>query len=278
MPELPEVETVRRTLGPALDREVTKVWAARTTLRSVPIAGGRIRRLTLGTHFTEVRRWGKYLLLDLAERDGLLVCHLGMTGRLRVQSSDDERSSHTHLVLSLSGGFELRYSDPRRFGHLSIAQRGREREHPPLAVLGIDALADEVDGTFIRERAQRTTRSLKQFLLDQSVLAGLGNIYVSESLWGARIKPTLPANRLSAPRADVLARAIRHVLDSALTRGGTSLRDFIAADGAYGENVHYLRVYDRDGEPCARPECPGTIRRTVIQGRSTFHCPRCQSR
>lgn len=276
MPELPEVETVRRTLRPALGLRVERVWGSRGRLRGVAVPAAALRRAAVGASIEDVRRWGKYLLVDFAGRRQCLVTHLGMTGRLRIHDSDDPRVPHTHLVIGLSRGRELRFSDPRRFGHLSLARRGREREHPPLAVLGTDALSDELDGELLYRASRGSRRVLKGFLLAQDVVAGLGNIYVSEALWLARIHPTSPAGRLARGRAERLARAIRDVLHRALDHGGTSLRDFVAADGVQGENAHYLRVYDRASRPCPRRGCGGVIRRRVIGGRSTFYCPRCQ--
>jgi formamidopyrimidine-DNA glycosylase len=278
MPELPEVETVRRTLAPAIGHIVEAVWSGRSLLRGARIPGAALRRAAVGAAIEPIRRWGKYLLLDFAGRDRVLVAHLGMTGRFRLHRRGEPRVAHTHLVVSLSGDLELRYSDPRRFGHLSLAPRGRESEHPPLAVLGIDALDPGLDGAVLYRATCGRGRQIKALLLDQSVVAGVGNIYASEALWWARIKPTLRAGALSCARADLLAEAIGAVLRLALERGGTSLRDFVAADGAQGDNSAYLQVYDRAGEPCLRRGCGGLIRRRVLHGRSTFHCPRCQSR
>ena len=278
MPELPEVETVRRTLTPVLGKRIHSVWGSRYKLRGQSIPARALRRFAIGNAISTIDRLGKYLILGFKSSDDLLINHLGMTGRLRIVPAQTQRAPHTHLVLGLSGGAELRYSDPRRFGHLSLTTIANRDRHPPLEVLGIDAMSPMVDGDFIYTKAHNSSRMLKTFLLDQGVIAGLGNIYVSEALWTARIRPTVRANRLSRPRAHALANAVHHVLELALTRGGTSLRDFVAADGATGENVHYLRVYDRAGAGCQRSKCSGTIRRTVIQGRATFHCPSCQRR
>lgn len=277
MPELPEVETVRRTLAPVIGRRIESVWASRQKLRERLIPRARLARASTGARIEGIRRWGKYLLVDFIDRPAVMVVHLGMTGRLRVHANSDARVDHTHLVMGLSGRSELRYSDPRRFGHISVAERGREQEHPPLSVLGIDALTGTVDGAMLHEHTRRSRRMMKAFLLDQSVVAGLGNIYVCEVLWRARVRPTLRAHRLSRRRCGSVADAIGAVLDNALDRGGTSLRDFVAADGAKGENSHYLRVYDREGSGCLRRTCAGEIRRTLLQGRATFYCPTCQS-
>ena len=226
-----------------------------------------------------MRRRGKYLLIDLTDRSHILLVHLGMSGRFRLVAAAAPRAPHTHVVFSLDDGRQLRYSDPRRFGLVTLAPGGgREREHPALALLGRDPLEDSVSGADLHARASHSRQAVKQLLLDQRVVAGVGNIYASEALWLARIPPTLPGRRLSRTRAAALARAIRAVLARALDRGGTSLRDFVDADGREGENAHYLRVYGREGEPCLRRGCPGRIRRRVIQGRATFYCPRCQDR
>ena len=224
MPELPEVETVRRTLGPAIGKRIVSVWGSRQKLRGMPVPAAAIKRFALGSEVTAIDRWGKYLLLRFADSDKILVNHLGMSGRLRVQPASDPRVNHTHLVIGLAAGLEVRYSDPRRFGHLSVTSEAKKNDHPPLAVLGVDGLSDTIDGQFVHSHAAGSGRMLKTFLLDQSVIAGLGNIYVSEALWVAKIRPTLRANKLSRPRAALLANAIHHVFELALTRGGTSLK------------------------------------------------------
>lgn len=297
MPELPEVETVRRTLAPAVGLQVVSVWTSGMPLRlNHAVEDAVLRRELVGRCIEGVRRWGKYLLVDVAGASVSMMVHLGMSGRLRLMAPDTPRPAHTHVVLALAhaagpaGGarpdpagralpvLEMRYSDPRRFGMVTPVPRGAERTHPSLARLGLDPLESELTGALIHERTRGLRRGLKTFLLDQRVIAGIGNIYASEALWQARIRPDLEACRLSRPRADALAVAVRVVLERALTNGGTSLRDFVDADGHQGNNAHYLWVYDREGQPCMRPECGRPIRRTVIQGRSTFHCPACQRR
>lgn len=280
MPELPEVETVRRTLQPAIGRQVTGVWTSGLPLRlRRPVDRAGLERAALGAEIAAVRRHGKYLLIDFAGRDELVLVHLGMSGRLRLMPSAAPRAPHTHVVLALDGPQEIRFSDPRRFGMFDVAPAGaRQREHPALAVLGRDPLHETVTGAFLHQAARRTRQNLKALLMDQGVVAGVGNIYASEALWLARLPPTLRGVQLDRRGADALARAVSSVLNHALRRGGTTLSDFVDADGVEGENADYLRVYDRTGQRCARRGCPGRIRRTVIQGRATFHCPRCQSR
>lgn len=279
MPELPEVETVRRTLTPILGADIARVWGSGLPLRlGRPVDLARIQRVSRGARVEALRRWGKYLLIDLRDREDSLLVHLGMSGRLRIDPAAAPRAKHTHLAWTLADGRELRFSDPRRFGQVDLVRRGDERAHPALARLGIDPLSGALTGAFLHERARGRRRTLKAFLLDQHVIAGIGNIYASEALWQAKLHPTRTADRLTRPAADRLAAAVIEVLDRALNHGGTSLRDFVAADGASGDHAHYLWVYDRAGAPCPRPDCDGTIRRAVQHGRATFFCPRCQRR
>jgi formamidopyrimidine-DNA glycosylase len=197
-----------------------------------------------------------------------------MTGRLCLHGKREPRAAHTHLVLDL-GTRELRFADARRFGQIDVLVRAREREHPALAELGPDALVHGVDPAALLERARgRRRTTLKAFLLDQRVIAGVGNIYASEALWRAGLRPTTRTHRLTGARAARLAEAIREVIANALENGGTTLSDFVAADGAEGDNADYLWVYDREGQPC--PRCKSLIRRSVLQGRATYFCPTCQ--
>ena len=274
MPELPEVETVRRTLAPALGATIATVWHSGKPLRlnrAVPVAA--IRRAAGGRAITGVRRLGKYLLVDVDGPRSLLV-HLGMSGRFRLCAPGTARAPHTHVVLRLADGRELRFSDPRRFGQFDVVTRGDERAHPSLAVLGPDPLEEGLDAATLRAQARRRKVTLKSFLLDQAVIAGVGNIYASEALWLARLRPSRRTGRLTEAEARLLTRSVRQVLEHALEHGGTSLKDFVDADGREGENAEYLRVYGREGEPCSR--CRTAIRRTLIQGRATYFCPTCQ--
>jgi formamidopyrimidine-DNA glycosylase len=284
MPELPEVETVRRTLAPAVGLRVSDIWTSGLPLRlNHPVPAAALREAALGRSIEAVRRWGKYLLIDLTGGPSSILVHLGMSGRLRLIDASLPRPPHTHVVFALAAGRrtparELRYSDPRRFGMIDVVVRGQERGHPALAGLGVDPLQDALTGEMLYAASRGVRRGIKLFLLDQRVLAGVGNIYASEALWQAGIRPTLQARRLTRPRAEALAQAVHEVFARALEHGGTSLRDFVNADGHEGEHAHYLHVYDRAGEICARPGCGQRIRRTVMQGRSTFYCPGCQRR
>jgi formamidopyrimidine-DNA glycosylase len=273
MPELPEVETVRRTLAPVVGAKIVGVWDSGKGLhmqRKPPRA--KLRKL-VGATLTAVRRHGKYLLLDTDTELTLLV-HLGMTGRVLLMPKDKPRQKHTHVVLDL-GSRELRFADARRFGQIDVLERAREREHPALSVLGPDPLVHGIDPVAFAARAKGKKATLKAFLLDQSVLAGVGNIYASEALWRAKLRPTTRAHKLTLVAAKRLTEAVNETLHNALENGGTTFSDFIAADGAEGYNEDYLWVYGRAGEPCKR--CKTIIRRAVHQGRATYYCPTCQA-
>lgn len=272
MPELPEVETVRRTLTPALGRTITGAWSSGAGLhmgRKAPVA--ELRALA-GQKITALRRHGKYLLVDTSGGKTILA-HLGMTGRLRVVPASAERERHTHVVIGL-GAKELRFADARRFGQIDVFDTAAERAHTSLAPLGPDALVHGVDADALLARARGKKALLKAFILDQGVIAGVGNIYASEALWRAKLRPGTRAHRLTSTTAKALAAAITEVLTRALDNHGTTLRDFVAADGSEGKNADYLWVYDRAGKPC--PRCKTPIRRAVHQGRATYYCPTCQ--
>jgi formamidopyrimidine-DNA glycosylase len=273
MPELPEVETVRRTLVPAIGAKIRGVWDSGKGLHMARKPPRKQLEKLVGASITALRRHGKYLLLDTETPRSLLV-HLGMTGRLVIVPKASPRAKHTHVVLDL-GERELRFVDARRFGQIDVVERDRESEHEGLALLGPDPLVHGFDGAYLFARSRKKQATLKAFVLDQRVVAGVGNIYASEALWRAKLRPTARAGRMSAAAADRLAAAIHETFANALTNGGTSLRDFVAADGAEGSNAEYLWVYGRAGEPCLR--CKTKIRRTVLQGRASYYCPTCQT-
>lgn len=273
MPELPEVETVRRTLLPVIGERIASAWDSGQGLHMQRKPPRKRLRELIGSTFVAVRRHGKYLLLDTDGPHSLLA-HLGMTGRLRLHAAGEPRAPHTHLVLGL-GKRELRFVDARRFGLLDVVKRVDERAHPALAVLGPDALNEGVEPETLRTQALARRTTLKAFVLDQSVLAGVGNIYASEALWRAKLRPTTRTKRLTVASAARLTTAIREVLERALDNGGTTLSDFVDADGTEGNNADYLWVYDREGLPC--PRCKTVIKRSVLQGRATYYCPTCQT-
>lgn len=277
MPELPEVETVRRTLAPAIGARIRAVWDSGKGLHMKRKPPRRKLQALVGATITAIRRHGKYLLVDTdraGEEDVSLLVHLGMTGRFCIHAKREARSRHTHLVLDL-GTRELRFTDPRRFGQLDVFVRASERAHPALALLGPDALEHAIDPDALLRQAKQRRTTLKAFVLDQSVIAGVGNIYASEALWRAQLRPTTRTKRLTAAAATRLAAAIREVIDNALENGGTTLSDFVDASGTAGENADYLWVYDRAGQPC--PRCETAIKRSVLQGRATYYCPTCQT-
>ncbi|MGD1149200.1 MAG: bifunctional DNA-formamidopyrimidine glycosylase/DNA-(apurinic or apyrimidinic site) lyase [Thermoanaerobaculaceae bacterium] len=272
MPELPEVEIVRRSLEPHMvGSRVVEVEANAIRLREGITPADWLDRVR-GTRVTSLERRGKFLIAK-AERAAALF-HLGMSGRMVVRRPEEPRAPHTHLVLRFDHGAEVRFIDPRRFGVAVVLDAGRLDAHPGLAGLGPDPVDGDVEGAL---RAAGGSRSpIRSVLLDQHVLAGLGNIYANEALARAGISPLRRASAIAPRRIALLAGAIRAVLADALEAGGTTLRDggFVNADGEGGYFAVNLSVYGREGEPCLR--CEGVIVRRFLAGRSVFYCPRCQ--
>ena len=274
MPELPEVETIRRGLERALvGGRVRSLWFSGKPLRlNRPVPRRALEAASQGRRATAVRRRAKYLLLDF-EGGGVVVVHLGMTGRVGVVPAEQPPLPHTHVVWRLEDGRELRYADARRFGFVAATERGREDRFPALAVLGVDPLSPDLER--LGDLLAGSRRDLKTFLLDQRRIAGLGNIYVSEALHEARIHPATRAYRLRAGRVEALRHAIVSVLERGIRNRGTTFSNYVDAEGREGGNQHALRVYGREGEPCPRGD-GGRIRRVVTQARATFYCPTCQ--
>jgi formamidopyrimidine-DNA glycosylase len=275
MPELPEVETLRRSLARrVVGARVTDLWTSGLPLRQRrPIAKRALRRASVGRRIVAVRRVAKYLLIDTDGGD-VLVIHLGMTGKVLAAAAGTPRPSHTHVVWTLDDGRELRYVDARRFGWITTARPGAEAKLAELRVLGADPLTLTADRLAALLRARR--RPMKSFLMDQSAVAGLGNIYVSEALFVAGIHPSARSDRLGREQAARLSEAIGKVLRGAIANRGTTLSDYVDGDGRRGRNQLELHVYGRAGEPC--PRCATAIRRVTFAGRSTFFCPGCQKR
>lgn len=274
MPELPEVEVLRRSLEPALLRrriEGLRVW--NRALRE-PVDGRRLGRLVSGRRVTGLRRRAKYLLIDL-ENGATLVVHLGMSGRMTLAPAGEPRQPHEHLTLRLSSGMRLRFRDPRRFGLVFAAATEGLGEDPHFAHLGAEPLGDGFSGELLRAAARGRRAPVKSFLLDGRIVVGVGNIYASEALHRAGIHPRRSVARIGAGRWERLAAAVREVLEEAIRQGGTTLNDFTDGRGESGWFQVSLAVYDREGEPC--PRCGAQIRRIVQSGRSTFYCPRCQT-
>jgi formamidopyrimidine-DNA glycosylase len=276
MPELPEVETVRRTLEPlVLGARVDKVWTSGLPLRlKRPVDAAGLRRVAQGGTIRALRRRAKYLLIDTDK--GTTLMHLGMTGHVRVQPATEPRVQHTHVAWRLADGRELRFVDPRRFGLVMPVPRGGEASMPELAGLGVEPLGPEFTPAHLHERARASKRALKLLLLDQTAVVGLGNIYVAEALFDAGLHPHRPARKLTPAQAEKLHAAIVDVLTRAIANKGTSISDYVDANGEVGFNQLVLSVYGRAGEPCLR--CKRPIRAVVTQGRGTFYCPNCQIR
>jgi formamidopyrimidine-DNA glycosylase len=280
MPELPEVETVRRGLAPLVEgRRVTHVHLARADLR-VPFPERFAERLT-GRRIVRLGRRAKYLQAELDKGETLII-HLGMSGRLtlangvlaRVQFEPEALAAHDHVVIQLEGGQGLIFNDPRRFGLMTLSATADLETHPLFRKLGIEPLDGALSGAALRARLAGRRAPLKAALIDQSVIAGIGNIYASEALYRARLSPLRLASTLNAKSADCLAAAIIEVLSEAIEAGGSSLRDYVRSDGSPGYFQQRFAVYDRAGEAC--PRGGGRIRRIVQSNRSTFYCPTCQ--
>ena len=282
MPELPEVETVRRGLAPVLEgRRILRAEVRRPDLRW-PFPPRMAERLT-GARVTGLRRRSKYLLADLSTGEVLLV-HLGMSGRMLVSGAGlgafvhgaAAAAPHDHVVLEIEGGARVTFNDARRFGAMDLMAAGEEGAHPLLAHLGPEPLGNSFSEAGLAARLAGRRTPVKAALLDQTVVAGLGNIYVAEALFRAGIAPRRLAGNLGPKRIARLVPAIRDVLAEAIEAGGSSLRDYRQADGELGYFQHAFRVYGREGQPCVTPGCTGTVARIVQSGRSSFYCPRCQ--
>src|SRR5580658_7975281 len=291
MPELPEVETVRRGLQPAVEGErFVKVEVRRGDLRW-PLPKDFGKRLQ-GKTVRGIGRRAKYLLADLSSGD-VLVMHLGMSGSFHVFREKDKHlgryyherakhAAHDHVVFHMSSGAIVTFNDPRRFGSMKLVARDKIDAEPLLKGLGPEPLGNEFDAVMLARACQGKKTSLKAALLDQRIVAGLGNIYVCEALHRARLSPlrlaSTIADRRGAPneRAERLVESIKAVLYEAIKDGGSSLRDHKLTDGELGMFQHNFRVYDREGEKCRTPGCRGTVKRIVQNGRSTFYCPACQ--
>ncbi len=298
MPELPEVETVRRGLAPVMEgARFSAVELRRADLR-FPFPDGFVQHL-VGQRVGKLARRAKYLL---AHTDNIvLLMHLGMSGRFSITApaksaplsaapvqpgafvqAAGHLPAHDHVVFDFDSGARVIYNDARRFGYMTLMTAEEMDTHPLLRDLGPEPLGDEMSPACLTARARGRIQPLKSFLLDQRNVAGLGNIYVCEALFRARLSPFAPAGTLATaagrPSAGAkrLAAAIPEVLREAIAAGGSSLRDHRRADGALGYFQHSFAVYDREGEPCPRRDCSGSVRREVQNGRSTFYCPRCQ--
>ena len=290
MPELPEVETVRRGLAPALEgRVLAQVAVKRADLR-IAFPKDFAKRLT-GRRVSRLQRRAKYLLIHL-DGDETLVVHLGMSGRFTVHSPEavnkpgrflhkvaedgSGEGRHDHVVLTTDKNVRLVYTDHRRFGLMTLAPTGALDDHKIFKDIGPEPLSNHFNDEALSAALKGKKTPIKSALLDQRVVAGLGNIYVCEALLRAHISPKRLAGSVAGARAERLVPAIKAVLAEAIEAGGSTLRDFAQSDGELGYFQHRFAVYDQTGKPCTTPACKGTIRRLVQAGRSSFYCPVCQ--
>jgi formamidopyrimidine-DNA glycosylase len=274
MPELPEVETVRRGLALRMTgRRIVRAELRRADLRRPfpPLLAERLDGALVGA----LSRRGKYILVELDET-GLLLLHLGMSGRITAGGNNAPDEKHDHVVLTLDDGTVVRFNDPRRFGLIDYLPKSEIALHPLLAGLGPEPLQPGFDGAYLERALAGKMTPIKSALLDQRVVAGLGNIYVCEALYRAGISPRRLAATVAGVRAARLAQAIRAVLDEAIAAGGSSLRDYVQANGELGYFQHRWAVYGKEGEPCPGCTCAAGIRRIAQAGRSTFYCAKRQ--
>ena len=292
MPELPEVETVRGGLAPVLEgQRLARVEARRPDLR-FPLPEYFVQTLT-GARIVKLERRAKYLLARL-DREDTLVMHLGMSGRFEIanaRKAGPEGATrpgefhyapapdpkHAHIVFETEAGARVTYYDPRRFGYMSLVNTATLDLHPWFAGLGPEPLSEAFDADHLKRAFAGRKQGAKTLLLDQRIVAGLGNIYVCEALHRARISPFKAAGRITRPRLARLAEVIKAVLAEAIAAGGSTLRDYAQADGALGYFQHRFRAYDHQGRPCPNEGCSGVIARKMQAGRSTFYCPVCQT-
>lgn len=282
MPELPEVETVRRGLLPVMEGQlIARAEVNRPDLRW-PLPDRMADRLT-GQRVTALRRRSKYILADLSSGETLLI-HLGMSGRMLISGTmlgqfhhhHPAPQKHDHVVLHMESGARITFNDARRFGAMDLMPTTTAAAHPLLAGIGPEPLGNDFNEPYLTTALQGRKTPIKSALLDQRLVAGLGNIYVCETLYRAGISPLRLAGGLTSSAAAALVPLIREVLAEAIAAGGSSLRDFRQTNGELGYFSKEFAVYGREGQPCQTPGCSGTITRTVQSGRSSFWCPSCQ--
>lgn len=282
MPELPEVETVRRGLAPVMEGAViTRADVNRPDLRW-PFPDHMAARLS-GQKVERLRRRSKYILADLASGESLLI-HLGMSGRMLISGDPLGKfvhdhpavEKHDHVVFHMSNGARITFNDPRRFGAMDLMTTATADQHKLLSAIGPEPLGNDFHEAHLVAALKGRNTPIKSALLDQRIVAGLGNIYVCETLYRAGINPARKAGQLSKTRVAALVPIIRQVLLEAIDAGGSSLKDFRQADGELGYFQHSFDVYGREDEPCRTPECGNVVTRMVQSGRSSFYCPTCQ--
>jgi formamidopyrimidine-DNA glycosylase len=276
MPELPEVETVRRGLAPVLEGATIKKAITRREGLRFPFPEDFDTRLE-GNKIERLRRRSKYILMDCS--DGLVVIlHLGMSGKVTIYKDGEtpEIGKHDHVSLITERGDHIVYTDPRRFGIITFTDIDSESTHALLKNIGPEPLGNEFNASVMDEGLHGKKSTIKAALLDQKLVAGLGNIYVCEALWRAGISPKRLAGSVKGKRAAQLVPIIRDILKDAIAAGGSTLKDYAQVDGELGYFQHTFNVYGREGEPCCTEGCDGTVSRIVQSNRSTFFCPKCQ--
>lgn len=280
MPELPEVETVRRGLSPAMQgKRIERLEVNRPDLR-FPFPD-RFRERVEGARIVHMRRRAKFLVTELSTEDALIM-HLGMSGRFTINNRDTAdfhhdpgtNPAHDHVVFHMEGGATVTYNDPRRFGFMELWPLAELETYPRVEHLGPEPLSNGFSSAYLNEVLSEKAAPIKAALLDQAIIAGLGNIYVCEALFRSGISPRRKARSVAGKRAERLAPAINDVIDEAIAAGGSSISDFASASGELGYFQKHFHVYDREGEPCDR--CGSPVRRIVQSGRSTFFCGTCQ--
>ena len=280
MPELPEVETVKRAMSDAaLGSTITSVWVSGQKMRW-PIPEN-IGALLTNAEIFDLRRRGKYIIMKCGEGkpENAVIFHLGMSGSVRIYPQHDlpERKKHDHLIIKVTkknDGHYLVLNDPRRFGGVAVTRAGQVQNHPLLKSMGVEPLGNELSGQMMRDAFIGKTSAIKTVLLDQQIIAGIGNIYASEALYLAGISPRRQAKNVTIGKLDALNQAIRAVLTKAIEAGGTSLRDHVQPGGEIGYFVQQLNVYGKDGENCS--QCGALIKMIRQTGRASFYCPGCQ--
>jgi formamidopyrimidine-DNA glycosylase len=277
MPELPEVETVCRGLAPFMEgRTLTRVDQRRKNLR-FPFPKQFAKRL-LNRRVERIRRRAKYILISLDDST-VLIIHLGMSGRMTITppgQTAPEPGKHDHVVFGTDAGAVIMFNDVRRFGLMDLAQEDTLDQHPLLCDIGPEPLGNAFSGAYLSERLKGRKTPIKSALLDQKIVAGLGNIYVCEALYRAGISPKRLASTVAGARAERLVPVVRDILDEAIAKGGSTLKDYVQTDGELGYFQHEFAVYGREGEPCPGCDCKKSVQRIVQSGRSTFYCAKRQ--
>ena len=282
MPELPEVETVRRGLIPVMEGEIIKTMQVRREGLRWPFPERMGERLT-GAKVLRIGRRSKYVLLGL-DTDETLIIHLGMSGRMLISGHQMGKfhhdhsapEKHDHVVFDMSNGARITYNDPRRFGAMDLCKTLDLEDHKLIAVLGPEPLGNSFDENYLVTALSKKNTPIKTALLDQRIIAGLGNIYVCEVLFRAGLHPARKVAKISGARISALVPIIREVLSEAIQSGGSSLKDYRQADGDLGYFQHSFRVYGRENQPCVTSGCTGSINRITQSGRSSFYCAQCQ--